>query len=295
VGILDSVRIEQDLPHLTWAQYVKTSKSSAPAMAKRYYFHKRAWINDADHLGLALLTIPQAQAAASIIALSGGTLISGDLLLQLDSDRLRILEKVLPAYGEAARPLDLFEKDLPEIFALPVHKNFADWWLVGCFNYDEGATVQRDFSLARLGLSPAATYLVYEFWTRKLLGEFRDNVRLFFIPSSVNLLSIHTKSGVPQVISTDRHITQGAVELETVEWNSTSSTLRGISLGPAGTEHNVAVYVPDEYRWAADHPDLFHDFGAYTVILAEPRMLQVHVRFEASERVPWEVKFTPSA
>jgi len=295
VGILDSVRIEQDLPHLTWAQYVKTSKSSAPAMAKRYYFHKRAWINDADHLGLALLTIPQAQAAASIIALSGGTLISGDLLLQLDSDRLRILEKVLPAYGEAARPLDLFEKDLPEIFALPVHKNFADWWLVGCFNYDEGATVQRDFSLARLGLSSAATYLVYEFWTRKLLGEVRDNVRLFFIPSSVNLLSIHTKSGVPQVISTDRHITQGAVELETVEWNSTSSTLRGISLGPAGTEHNVAVYVPDEYRWAADHPDLFHDFGGYTVILAEPGMLQVHVGFEPSERVQWEVKFTPSA
>ena len=295
VGILDSVRIELDLPHLTWEQYVKTSKSSAPAAAKRYYFHKRAWITDADHLGLALLTIPQAQAAASIIALSGGTLISGDYLVQLDSDRLRILEKVLPAYGEAARPLDLFERDIPEIFVLPVRKNFGNWLLVGYFNYDEGATVERTLPLAKLGLSSDATYLVYEFWTRKFLGGFRDHVQLSFSPCSVNLLSIHPKSGVPQVISTDRHITQGALELENVEWDSATGTLQGISLGPTGTEHNVAVYAPENYGWTARHPDLFHDFGAYTVNLVEPRILQVHVRFEATERVPWELKFTKIA
>ena len=41
VGLLDSMRIELDLAHLTWDQYAKNFNSNAPAMAKRYYFHKR--------------------------------------------------------------------------------------------------------------------------------------------------------------------------------------------------------------------------------------------------------------
>jgi hypothetical protein len=38
-------------------------------------------------------------------------MISGDRLPDLDSTRLEILRKVLPSYGEAARPVDLFDTD----------------------------------------------------------------------------------------------------------------------------------------------------------------------------------------
>ena len=171
VGLLDSMRIELDLAHLTWDQYAKNFNSNAPAMAKRYYFHKRTWINDADHLGLALLTLSQGQAAATLIALSGGTMISGDRLYELDPARLEILKKVLPTYGEAARQLDLFEKDLPEIFALKIRKDLDEWWLVGIFNWDESATVIRDLNLARLGLDAQKTYLVTNSGLNNLLPK----------------------------------------------------------------------------------------------------------------------------
>jgi hypothetical protein len=65
VGMLDSMRIELDQPPVTWNQYFLKSSSSAPAAAKRYYFHKRTWINDADHVCLAPLPVSQAQAAAA--------------------------------------------------------------------------------------------------------------------------------------------------------------------------------------------------------------------------------------
>ena len=171
VGLLDSMRIELDLAHLTWDQYAKNFNSNAPAMAKRYYFHKRTWLNDADHLGLALLTLSQGQAAATLIALSGGTMISGDRLYELDPARLEILKKVLPTYGEAARQLDLFEKDLPEIFALKIRKDLDEWWLVGIFNWDESATVIRDLNLARLGLDAQKTYLVTNSGLNNLLPK----------------------------------------------------------------------------------------------------------------------------
>ena len=51
-------------------------------------------MNDADHLRLAGLTIAQGQAAATITALSGGHMISGDKLYELDGPRLDILKKV---------------------------------------------------------------------------------------------------------------------------------------------------------------------------------------------------------
>src|SRR5512145_2839962 len=110
-GLLDSMRIELDQPPVRWKQYFLESASSAPAAAKRYYFHKRTWINDADHVCLNLLSLPQAQAAATLIALTGGNVLSGDRLPDLDPSRLEILRKILPSGGEAARPVDLFDTD----------------------------------------------------------------------------------------------------------------------------------------------------------------------------------------
>ncbi|MFN7997579.1 MAG: glycoside hydrolase family 36 protein [Bryobacteraceae bacterium] len=291
VGILDSVRIEQDMPHLTWPQYVKTSKSSAPAAAKRYYFHKRAWINDADHLGLALLTMSQAKAAASIIALSGGTLISGDRLYQLDPERLEILKRVLPIYGEAARPLDLFDKDFPEIFALPIRKENGGWLIVGYFNYDEGATVIRDLNLTRLGLDPQKTYLAYEFWSQQFLGEVSRAIRLPFEPSSVQLLAFREKLGVPQVLGTDRHFTQGALELENVRWDAAARTLSGAALGTLSSSWKMSIHVPDGWLWDEKGRELFHDSGAVSAVMPEPNLIKVHLAFTASQRVNWSLRF----
>ncbi len=291
VGLLDSTRIELDLARLTWEQYAKHSNSNAPAAAKRYYFHKRTWINDADHLGLALLTLPQAQAAASIIALSGGTMISGDRLTDLDLTRLEILRKVFPSYGEAARPVDLFQRDKPEIFALPVKRSFGDWLVVGIFNYDERATAEKEVLLERLRLDASKTYIAYEFWSQRLHGEVRGNLRLRLDPASVALLALHEKRGIPQVVSTDRHFAQGALELASVAWDGAAGRLRGLSLGPIGTAHNVAIYIPQDYVWAQERPDYFYDFDSYSLKLMEPHILRLRVRFEKRERVEWEAQF----
>ena len=121
VGLADSMRIELDQNYgytpEVWKQYFN-STGSAPAAAKRYYFHKRTWINDADHLCMSLLSPSQAQAAATLLSLTGGNIISGDRLPDLDQVKIEILKKALPSWGEAARPVDLFDTDFHRIFAL---------------------------------------------------------------------------------------------------------------------------------------------------------------------------------
>jgi alpha-galactosidase len=131
VGLIDSMRIELDQNYgytkAAWQQYFLDSSSSAPAAAKRYYYHKNSWINDADHVCINLLSIPKAQAAATIIGLSGGNIISGDRLINMDTAHLDLLNKIYPSYGETAKPVDLFDIDKQTVFALKIQKSFGSW------------------------------------------------------------------------------------------------------------------------------------------------------------------------
>jgi len=293
VGVLDSMRIELDQNYgfrqQAWKQYFLESTSSAPAAAKRYYFHKRTWINDADHACLNLLSLTQAQAAASLLALSGGNLLSGDRLPDLDSSRLEILQKVLPSYGEAARPVDLFDTDRPSVFALKIRKPFGEWTVAGLFNASESEMLERTLPLGRLWLDPAKTYLAYDFWNERLHGELSGELRVRIAPASVVLLALHEKRNVPQVLSTDRHVLQGALELESASWNAQTRSIEGVSLGPPGTAHNVAVYVPEAQPWVQGGPFLFHDFPGYTVKMMDDHLLRIRVRFDRAPRIPWQV------
>jgi hypothetical protein len=285
------MRIELDQPPVRWKQYYLEPASSGPAAAKRYYFHKRTWINDDDHVVLEGLTIPQAQAAASIVALSGGTMMSGDRMSDLDAVRLDILRKVLPSYGEAARPVDLFERDRPEIFALQVKRPFGEWLVLGVFSADENAPVEKVIPLERLRLDPSKTFVAYDFWKQQFHGELREKLQLKLEPSSCIVLAIHEKRGTPQVIGSDRHVLQGAVELADVAWDPATSTLRGHSLGPSGTDHRLAVYLPEPHPWVQADPFFFYDREGYTLRMLGPNIMRIHVRFTKAERADWSVDF----
>jgi alpha galactosidase C-like protein len=218
-------------------------------------------------------------------------MISGDRLTDLDPVRLEILRKVFPSYGQAARPVDLFERDKPEIFALPVKKDFGDWMLVALFNYDEHASATKEVALERLRLDRAKTYVAYDFWREQLLGEVRETLRATLQPASVALLALREERGIPEVVSTSRHFTQGAIELETVAWDASSRVLRGVSLGPPGSAHHVSIYISPSFRWAQQLSGYFYDFNGYTLKLIEPQVLRVLVRGNEAGRVPWEVRF----
>jgi hypothetical protein len=289
VGMLDSMRIELDQPPVSWNQYFLKSASSAPAAAKRYYFHKRAWVNDADHVCLTPLTVTEAQAAASLIALTGGNLISGDRLPDLDPVRLDILRKIFPSYGEAARPVDLFDTDRHSVFALKVRKAFGEWTVAGFFNISETEAVDHKFPLKRLWLDEDRSYLAYDFWKERFHGIVKETLSVRVPPASVVLLALHEARGVPQLISTDRHVLQGAHELEHVAWSDASNTLEGISTAPIGTAHNLSVYIPEPHPWFQGGPFLNHDSPGYTLRMAEEHILRIRVRFEESERVRWVV------
>ncbi len=293
VGLIDSMRTEADINYgyaaAAWKQYFQDPACTTAAAAKRYYFHRRTWVNDVDHACLDLLTVPQAEAAVTSIAISGGNMISGDRLVDLDPAKLELLKKITPSYGEAAVPVDLFDADVPTAFVLQVKRPFAAWSVVALFNPELGAAIERRFPLSRLGLDLGRTYLAFDFWKRQFVGEITDELSVKVEPGSVTLLALHAATGTPQLLSTSRHVAQGALELEDARWNDTARTFRGISTGPPGSAHDVFVYVPGEHPWTWQKPAFFRDYTGYSVKLVDSNVVRVHVRFDAEGRVPWTI------
>jgi hypothetical protein len=295
VGLIDSMRVEADINYgyaaAAWKQYFEDPACSAAAGAKRYYFHRRTWVNDVDHVCIDLLTVDQAQAAATLVALSGGNTISGDRLVDLDSAKLEILKKIVPSFGEAAVPVDLLDADIPTTFVLRVERSFASWSIVALFNPKLDAAVDRRFSLSRLGLDPAKTYIAFDFWRQRLVGKIANELALRIEPGSVTLLALHAAAGVPQLLSTSRHVTQGAVELDDVHWNAGDGVFSGVSTGPAHSAHDVFVYVPDEqpWTWRGRQAAVSADAG-YSVAVVDSNVVRVHMRFEDATRVRWRIE-----
>jgi len=294
VGLIDSMRIEWDINYgyadTAWGTYFTHPAGSASAEGKRYYFHKRTWINDADHLCMDLLNNQQSEAAATLIALSGGNMMSGDRLAQLDPYKLEILKKVLPSTGNAAVPIDLFDNDMQSVFAVRVKKSFGEWVVIGFFNGSLTDTVEKKFSLDRLGLAHDNAYLAFDFWKQQYVGEISRDIKVAVQPGTVALLTLHEKSGNPQFISTDRHVLQGAMEIENASWDGTIKKFSGISTGPLLTSHNVFVYLPKDYPWTwGSDTVLFHEHDSYNYKLVDNHIVRVHLNFDKSERIEWQI------
>ncbi|MGH2648238.1 MAG: hypothetical protein ACRDE8_11750, partial [Ginsengibacter sp.] len=220
-----------------------------------------------------------------------------DRLTQLDEYKIEILKKITPSFGETAVPVDLFDTEIPSVFALKIKKQFDDpiltgWSVVGFFNSNLTQEVEKKLSVQRLWLDANKTYLAFDFWKQKFIGEVSGEIKVTLEPGSVTLLALHEKSGKPQFISTDRHVLQDAIEIEKANWNENAKTFSGISTGPLNSSHNVYVYIPESHEWTwSGGPDIFHDYDSYSLRLVEEHIIQVHIRFEKSEKVIWEIKY----
>lgn len=294
-GITNSMRIEYDQNYGyredAWKQYFTGSSSSAGAAGKRYYFHNKAWVNDADHICIDMLSHSQSQAAASLIALSGGNTMSGDRLQTLDVSKLEILKKAFPSYGENAKPVDLWDAETQTSFAAAVKRNFGEWTVAAFFNPDLKEKVVKEFPMHRLWLDPNKKYLCYDFWKEQFLGEVSKELSVDVNPGSVTLLSFHEKKDVPQFISTTRHVMQGAVEIEDIHFDTETSILSGVSVAPNESSHSVIVYIPDNYQWSPKQSKMYDDFENYTVKKMSNNTLKIHLQFENTTQINWKVVF----
>jgi hypothetical protein len=92
---------------------------------------------------------------------------------------------------------------------------------------------------------------------------------------------------MPQVVGTDRHYTQGAIELTQVQWDSAQRTLSGIGLGAPGMHWTLSIYVPEGFTWQAKQ----RETPGMTVVSRADKLLRARLYFAETDRVAWSFTF----
>ncbi len=219
-GIESSFRREPNLP---------AARNALHNAISRAPLHGRWWNNDPDCLLLrptTHLTPDEVLTAASVIALTGGSLLLSDDLTALPPERRRIAEVLLPLIGKAPRVLDWFDAAPSARLRLDLQGPAGSWSLLALINWaDHPADLSlrlEDFHFHSAD-SRSGEFYARRFW----LPQHALTVELLQANTPLILRDIPAHGavvfavrpalpGAPQYLGSDLHISQG---LEVASWN----------------------------------------------------------------------------
>ncbi|GAJ09585.1 unnamed protein product [marine sediment metagenome] len=90
-------------------------------------------------------------------------------------------------------------------------------------------------------------YHAFDFWREKYFGKFEREIIVKVPPADALMLTIRPVSGHPEILSTNMHYTQGAVDLKDVTWDDGDMKLHFSSDFAYQVDVKIFVYVPDNY------------------------------------------------
>ena len=165
---------------------------------------------------------------------------------------------------------------------------FENWNVFHRLNWSERNQKSLEpvvLKFADLGLDSSKEYLVYEFWNDKMYGVLKGDFALGELePYGLESLAIREKLDRPQLVSTNRHLSQGAAEIEKLLWDENS--LKGRSRVVMGDEYVITIYVPEDYLLQSA---VINGQQARTEQNGE--VLKVSYRPAKTLSVQWEISF----
>lgn len=238
IGLVDGMRVSADTAK-RWRTsfsgfefFIKDEPSTPSAFnavhnsLTRSVLHRRWWINDPDCLLLRLetnLTQAEVETIASVIALTGGSMLLSDHLPDLPPERLRIAMKLLPLIGKRPYILDWFDSSTPERVQLDLAGPVGMWHLLALFNWKD---VPQDMhvNLGDCYLESLGELYAREFWSGEIQIIQSDQSSIGQIsvkqvsPHGVRLFALRPRRPhSPQYLGSDLHISQG---LEVIDWQT---------------------------------------------------------------------------
>lgn len=266
------------------------------------FLHNIAWYSDPDVL---IVRPPMregtARVWATIMGLTGQSLMSSDRLTDLPDSRVELLRRVYPATD--IRPLDLYRpaNTRKSLIDLKVSHLGRDYDVVGVFNYDAQESSNHLLSWSALGLDSTATYHVYDFWNGTYYGSWEHGVFIDVPPGDVRVITLARATDRPELISTSRHITQGWVDLRSLEHGGSGDrpSLSGESRVIGGDAYTLTVGLPrgkSSFRIAAARASGSGKVAPVRVSWASHQgYATVTIRSDSTQLVRWGIEFEPAA
>ncbi len=290
VGIMDGSRTGGDVVG-GWSGF---ATALAPTM-QYYFMHNIVWYTDPDVMLLRLpLTTEQARVWATLQGLTGQALMASDRLMDLSEDRVEMMRRVYPATD--IRPLDLFpSRQSKRIWDLKVSHLGRNYDVVGVFNFGESKPEQMYLNWKELGLPEGRPVHVFDFWNHEYLGSWENGMAVDVAPTSCRVLALMPGSDQIQLVSTNRHITQGWVDLVSLGPGQTPNSFAGKSRVVKNDPYELYFAFPRGKNFAVKTAMARGGAGSLpTRVTNHQGWASVRIDSPSTTEVSWSVGFEPT-
>ncbi|MDD5678818.1 MAG: alpha-galactosidase [Kiritimatiellae bacterium] len=305
IGYVDTQRTTQD-PHPDWYQpdtgrpMLKHNMQNDLASA---FLHNTFWHNHRENVILrdfpspfhyraqknpalkeSVLPLNEVLFQVSASAMTGGAMLLADPIeeLQRNPARIAMISQFLPHYATKCHPIDVFQNGKQSsLYYLPVHREFEDWHVVGIFNWDEA---YRNFTVPLAFAGPGRRH-AFDFWNEQYLGAYAGHLPVGDVPArGCKLLAIRRVLDRPQLVGSNLHVYQGAVELQSVTWQD--PVLRLDIRHFYQQERVITFWAPSRFRLESIRTN------ARDYVLDDRRSPLFRIQFNGRKRTVFDLKWS---
>lgn len=274
IDYFDAARIGGDI--FSWKDFMRCAVGTA---MKFYSLHNNVVYTDVDCVVMREKFSDMNQAASRIyfVSMLGCPMNFGDEFDALDEPRLNLIKQCLPVLE--MHPMDICKKKKPKgvlKMNLAIDKEWESYNVVNVFNtLSEKNSAEVDLD-KDLGLDKSE-YLVYDYTGDKFIGIVDSSFKVELDDCASKVFSVREKKNRPQLISTSRHISQGAAEIKDMQWNDDKELYISAEL-IENVPYTVTLYIPEGYS----SKDLEHIEGAIykkTIIPKSDGVTDIRIKF----------------
>jgi hypothetical protein len=242
LGMVASMRTENDTDTMDGATVTRCGM--------RWYKNRVVVNQDADSKNIVRVqgNRDQVRAILTMCYITTGRLLLANSFTEFSPETFRDLTRTFPYHTapKSARPVDAFVSDSPSVFDFEVN---PEWHQVTFYNSDpkQPKTVGINLSGPQvdgaLGLKPGKQYYLFDFWNDRFLGRQAGDSRMEhqLRPGEARMISVRECLDRPQILSTDRHVMQGYLDLLRVDWDEKRRILSGVSKIVGGDPYTVTL------------------------------------------------------
>jgi hypothetical protein len=290
MGFVDAMRVGID-SEAAWS----LSLQGMQAAGALYFFNGRVWWNDPDCIALrSKWTLNEIQCFAGWITLTGMLNTQCDWAPNYPPERVELLKRTMPSHQlTSVRPVDYLENDPARIWVLTYEVSGKKHEVVGLFNWTD-MEQELGASAAKLGIKPEARYAGYEFWSNTALPSFSGELKQTVPARTGRIIAVREIGDEPAVLSTSRHVTQGAVDLLEEKWDKRKQRLTGASKLVANDPYEMRVLTGSRALKAitADVSKADKKAGVTVSYTQEAGLVRVKIFSPNNETVRWSLGFS---
>lgn len=279
--LFDSARVGADI--FKWDEFLK---QGVDRTIRYYPLHNNVLYPDSDNVVLReeFNNILQAASRIYFVSMLGLPLTFGDEFDALDDQRIAFIKECLPILE--THPMDIYRRTRTENILkmnLAINKTWECYNVVNVFNMESESGDAEILLNEDLGLDQKE-YIVYDYTQDKLVGILDKSFHVMLEGCESKIFSVREKQNRPQIISTSRHISQGAAEIKDMQWNHDVCELIVDAELIENVNYTLTLYVPDDFAASSDLKCVEKNVYQKTVIPSISGMVNIKISFSNKTR-----------